>query len=76
MKTNPWSEIDKLMAEEILHREDGWFSMKDFTDKYGCLRSTGQSRIEVWVGSGVIEKKTKVVVEGRLGTYYRFKAKK
>jgi len=71
MKNNPWSEMDKLMAAEILHREDGWFSMKDFTDKYKCLRSTGQSKVEVWVGSGVLEKKTKVVVDGKRGTYYR-----
>jgi len=71
MKTNPWSEMDKLMAAEILHREDGWFSMRDFTDKYKCLRSTGQSKVEVWVGSGVLEKKTKVVVDGKRGTYYR-----
>jgi len=63
--------MDKLMAEEILHREDGWFSMRDFTDKYKCLRSTGQSKVEVWVGSGVLEKKTKVVVDGKRGTYYR-----
>jgi len=71
MKNNPWSEMDKLMAAEILHREDGWFSMRDFTDKYKCLRSTGQSKVEVWVGSGVLEKKTKVVVDGKRGTYYR-----
>jgi len=71
MKTNPWSEMDKLMAAEILHREDGWFSMRDFTDKYKCLRSTGQSKVEIWVGSGVLEKKTKVVVDGKRGTYYR-----
>ena len=63
--------MDKLMAAEILHREDGWFSMRDFTDKYKCLRSTGQSKVEVWVGSGVLEKKTKVVVDGKRGTYYR-----
>ncbi len=72
MKNNPWTEMDKLMAAEILHRKDGWFSMRDFTDKYKCLRSTGQSKVEVWVGSGVLEKKTKVVVEGKLGTYYRY----
>ena len=71
MKNNPWAEMDKLMAAEILHREDGWFSMRDFTDKYKCLRSTGQSKVEVWVGSGVLEKKTKVVVDGKRGTYYR-----
>ena len=71
MKNNPWSEMDKLMAAEILHREDGWFSMRDFTDKYKCLRSTGQSKVEIWVGSGVLEKKTKVVVDGKRGTYYR-----
>jgi len=63
--------MDKLMAAEILHREDGWFSMRDFTDKYKCLRSTGQSKVEIWVGSGVLEKKTKVVVDGKRGTYYR-----
>jgi len=45
--------------------------MRDFTDKYKCLRSTGQSKVEVWVGSGVLEKKTKVVVDGKRGTYYR-----
>jgi len=67
--------MDKLMAAEILHREDGWFSMRDFTDKYKCLRSTGQSKIEAWVGSGVLEKKMKVVVEGKLGTYYRYAKK-
>jgi len=75
MKNNPWSEMDKLMAAEILHREDGWFSMRDFTDKYKCLRSTGQSKVEIWVGSGVLEKKTKVVVDGKRGTYYRYAKK-
>jgi hypothetical protein len=71
MKTNPWSEMDKLMAEETVSRKDGWWSMQDFMDKYKCNRDFARRKLDKWVASGEIEKKAGVVADGKRGTYYR-----
>lgn len=72
MKTNPWSEMDKLMAEETVSRKDGWWSMQEFMDNYKCPRSTARSRIDSWLALGALEKKAGVLMEGKRGSYYRY----
>lgn len=72
MKTNPWSEIDKLMAEETVSRKDGWWSTQDFMDNYKCPKRTARSRIDSWLALGAVEKKAGVVMEGKRGSYYRY----
>ena len=71
MKNNPWAEMDKLMAEDTVSRKDGWWSTQDFMDNYKCPRTTARSRIESWLALGAINKKSRVLMDGKRGTYYR-----
>lgn len=75
MKNNPWSEMDKLMAEDTVSRKDGWWSTQDFMDNYKCPRTTARSRIESWLALGALEKKSGVLMDGKRGTYYRYAKK-
>jgi hypothetical protein len=72
MKTNPWSEMDKLMAEETVSRKDGWWSTQDFMDKYKCNRDFARRKFDKWLALGALEKKAGVVVDGKRGSYYRY----
>jgi hypothetical protein len=72
MKTNPWSEMDKLMAEDTVSRKDGWFSLQDLRDKYKFNRDVARRKVDKWIMSGALEKKAGVVADGKRGTYYRY----
>jgi len=40
-------------------------------DNYKCPRTTARSRIESWLALGAIDKKSRVLMDGKRGTYYR-----
>lgn len=72
MKTDPWNDIDKLMTEGTLFPKDGWFSKKHFMEKYKCSRSTARTKIDYWILIGAFEKKSRAIMEGKRGCFYRY----
>ena len=77
MKNNPWDEIDKLMKENTVSEKDGWFTIEQFTEKYGTTRNSARTFLDNWHVSGVLEKCYSNIKDGnRKIKYYRYNQSK
>lgn len=77
MKNSPWDEIDLLMASSSVSEKDGWFTIEQFTEKYGTTRNSARTVLDNWHVSGLLEKCYSNIKDGnRKIKYYRYNQSK
>jgi DNA-binding IscR family transcriptional regulator len=72
-KNDPWAKMDAIIAAEKAPEGDGWFTVKDMTERYNLKKTACLRRLNEMKRNGAVEVWTGFTNRGYASTKYRMK---